>query len=290
LALSPDAASVAVGRVAVGNRDIWLAEFARGANTRLTSDPGQDGFPVWSPDGRTVVFTSNRNGPADLFQKSAAGSGEDEVLLKSSEQKYPQDWSRDGRFLLYTTQNGQIGGATAPGAKAGSDLWVLPMKGPEGAQGSDARKPVLFLAKSANATQAKFSPDGHWIVYNSNESGRPEVYVRPFPPSSNGGGQSVVSTGGGYQPLWRRDGKEILYLAPDNRVMSVDVSVAPAFKPGIAKPLFVVPITGGANITTAGHYWDVSSDGQRFLINATLEDAGSPPITVVMNWTTGMKK
>jgi hypothetical protein len=146
------------------------------------------------------------------------------------------------------------------------------------------------LTTPANEKQAKFSPDSHWIVYVSDESSRFEVYVRPFPASAGGGDKWLVSTAGGFQPLWRRGGKEILYLTQDDKVMSVDVSTTPVFKASIPKLLFAVPIRSGASVTTISHRWDVTADGQRFLVNAITEETGSSPITVVMNWTAGLKK
>ena len=154
----------------------------------------------------------------------------------------------------------------------------------------DHRKPFPYLESKANVSQARFSPDGHWIVYTSNESGTNEVYVRPFPADANGGGKWLISSGAGYQPRWRHDGKEILYFTAENRLMSVDVATTPTLKPGIPKPLFVAPIRGGADTTTPLARWDISPDGQRFLINTTNEDSGSPPITVLLNWTAAFRK
>ena len=267
IALSPDGTRMAVARDNANNTDIWLVEFARGNSMRLTFDPGQDTDPIWSPDGAQIVYSSDRNGTYGLYRKSASGAGEEQLLLKSDEQLVPTDWSRDGRFLLYT----------AIGAKTAQDAWVLPMEGD--------RKPIPFLMTPFREGAARFSPDGRWVAYQSDESGRTEVYVRPFPASSGGGGQWLVSNGGGVGPRWRRDGKELFFISQDRRVMAVEVNASPSFKAGIPKPLFGVPL-----ISTALPIWDVSADGQRFLNHATPEGTGVAPITIVTNWQAGLKK
>jgi eukaryotic-like serine/threonine-protein kinase len=189
--------------------------------------------------------------------------------LQSADNKLSQDLSPDSKYLIYATATNTA-------------LWVLPMNGD--------RKPFRYLESKGFVMQARFSPDGHWVVYTSNESGTYEVYVRPFPADANGGGRWPISNEGGYQPRWRRDGKEILYFTAENRLMSVDVATTPTFKPGIPKPLFVAPIRGGAGGTTPVAFWDISPDGQRFLINSTNEDRLSPPITVLLNWTAAFRK
>ncbi len=274
LALSPDAQRVATRRTDATNDDIWLFQFARGARTRFTFDPAQDVAPVWSPDGRQIIFASTRSGAEDLYRKSASGGAEEE-LYKSGDRKFPQDWSRDGRFLLYAAIGSDL------------DLWVLPLEG--------ERKPVPFLRTPFRETQGRFSPDGHWIAYASTESGKTEVYVRLFPMSSGGGEQWMVSTAGGSQPHWRRDGKELFYLSPDNMVMSADVSAntgksVPSFQSGAPKALFSVPVsTGSGLIAISSNRWDVTADGQRFLVNASLTDMNPAPIAVVLNWAAALK-
>jgi len=269
LKLSPDGTQVAASRRDGKNVDIWLLEFARGTSTRLTFDPERHNFPIWSPDGSQIVFAYSQKGTTDLYRKPSSGAGEEEALLKSNESKYPTDWSGDGRFLLYTVN----------GPKTRSDIWMLPLDGDH--------KATPFLATPFMEGHARFSPDGHWVVYQSNESGRTEVYVRSFP--SSGGGKWMVSSGGGSMPRWRKDGKELLYFAPDNRLMSVEVSTTGvSFQAGVPKPLFKAPAPVLLGVVI-GDNWDVTADGQRFLVN-TIEDSNLQPITVVLNWQAGLKK
>ena len=277
LALSPDGTRVVFDRndprVAGrglgglrGNTDIWLHEFSRGTSTRLTFDPGYDWMAVWSPDGNRIIFVSDRDGFFNLYQKVSSGAGIEEGLLKSSGTKYPYDWSQDGRFLLYAV------------AAQKYDLWVLPLTG-------DDRKPMPYLQTESSAFQARFSPDSRWVAYTSDESGKYEVYVRPFPAAS--GGKWMVSRGGGNQPRWRRDGKELFYISADSKLMAVDVAAASGtFQAGIPKALFAAPIWGGGATNNVTRY-DVTADGKKFLINSLpTETTATPssPITVVLNW------
>jgi serine/threonine protein kinase/Tol biopolymer transport system component len=270
LQLSPDGkrASVSIPDQLGKGRDIWLYDVARGLRTRFTFDPADEFTSVWSPDGSRVVFNSRRKGHLDLFQKASSGAGTEEVLLEDNVDKYPESWSPDGRFILYAT-----GGSTA--STTGSDLFVLPLSGD--------RKPFPFLNTQFNEGQGQFSPDGRWIAYRSDESGRGEVYVAPFP---GAGGKWQISTGGGIYPRWRRDGTEILYFAPDNRLMAATVNgKGGSFEVGVVKPLF------GTRAPIGFRYpYDVSGDGQRFLISTLPEQATSAPITVVVNWTAGLKR
>ncbi len=250
-----------------GTRDVWLLDIARGTPTRFTFDRADDFLPLWSPDGSRIVFASDRDGSGNLYQKAANGTGNEELLLKTNERKWPSDWSRDGRFIIYTDLS----------QKTKADLWVLPMTGEQ--------QPMPFLQTPFNEDHARFSPDAGFIAYASDESGKFEVYVQTFPAS---GGKWLVSTGGGAQPRWRRDGKELFYLAPDRKLMAVDVKIqASTFEAGVPRPLFQTRVVGYPN---PRNVYDVSADGQRFLFITPLEETVSAPITVVANWTADLKR
>jgi len=266
LRLSRDGRRVAVAiSDSQGSGDLWLYDLARRTPSRFTFDPANDFAPVWSPDDSLIVFGSARKGPGDLYQNLAAGTGADEALLASDAVKAPTDWSQDGRFIAFQMND--------PKTKTRSDLWLFSV--------SD-RKATPFLQTEFNERQAKFSPDGRWMAYMSDESGKEEIYVQPFP---GPGGKGQVSTAGGRYPTWRRDGKELIYLEPPNKLMAVEVRTEPAFAAGIPKLLFeprLKPILE--------RQFDVSSDGQRFLVNLALQEEASAPVTLVLNWTAELKK
>jgi Tol biopolymer transport system component len=277
LALSPDETKVAtrLRDDQTGNLDIWVLDTVRNTRSRLTSNPAVDDFPVWSPDAKRIAFASNRDGQFDLYQKNSSGAGVEEVLLRSDHNKYPQDWSRDGRFLLYSDQD----------SKTKGDLWLLPLSGDH--------KPIPFLRTEFNEAQGKFSPDGRWIAYRSDKSGRPEIYVRPTSESAGEDTEWTISNGGGTMPRWRRDGKELFYFTGGGTLVAVEVSTnGTTFKAGISKPLFDTRIIDGdtAVVVLHGYYWDVSGTGSRFLINTATPESGLAPITVVLNWTAGLRK
>jgi Tol biopolymer transport system component len=239
----------------------------------LTSDPANEDFPVWSaavwsPDGKQVVFTRFTAAGLDLYRKPASVSGTEELLLRDGAENSPLNWSRDGRFLLYMRAQGQT-----------SDLWVLPMDGAE-------HKPVKYLATQFSEHNGSFSPDGRWVMYVSNVSGREEVYVSPFPESASAPAVLVSTEGGGY-PRWRRDGKAVYYLSPGLRLMEVEVLPGSTFKAGIPKPLFEAR-TRPSDL--AGWTWDISPDGQRFLFNIPGEQQSVAPLTVITNWQLKLKK
>jgi eukaryotic-like serine/threonine-protein kinase len=268
LALSPDDRRVVVSRLDnQGNSDLWVIEQAR--ETRFTFDPANDASPVWSPDGNRIAFNSSRSGSIDLYLKPASGAGNEELLFKSNNPKGPHDWSSDGRFILY----GELD------RKTNVDLWVLPLFGDH--------KSIPLLQTSFTETQGRFSPDGRWIAYVSNESGTFQVYVQSFPPS---GGKWMISTNGGIQPRWRRDGKELFYLAADRKLMVVDVKEdANKFEAGSPQALFEMHVSVGLGPIGTSSY-EVTRDGQRFLVNTPGEESSPSPLTVVLNWTAGLKR
>jgi dipeptidyl aminopeptidase/acylaminoacyl peptidase len=273
--LAPDGQRVAVGRSVQGNIDVWLMDVGRGVPSRFTFDVAIDNVLVWSPDGSQVVFRSSRKGVNDLFEKPASGTADEQPLLVTSQSKSPLDWSRDGRFLLYSIQD----------PKTASDLWALPLMG--------ERKPFAVLHSSFDEIEGQFSPDGRWLAYASNESGRYEIYIRTFPEA---GGKWQVSAAGGLQPRWRHDGRELFYVAPDTRLMAVPIRLVPDTDSLDARPpmaLFPTRLATGGNIPTAGFtaraQYTVAPDG-RFLMNITADEAVTSPITIVQNWTMGLKK
>jgi Tol biopolymer transport system component len=267
LKLSPDEKSAAVSRrdPKTGAFDIYVIDVARGATTRLTSGPFDVSDFVWSPDSNYIAWVSLKGSTYQLLRKLASGSGQAEVLLESSKNIGPTDWSADGKFILYTDND----------PKSRRDIWILPLEGD--------RKPFVFFQTPVDDTSAVFSPDGRWIAYRSNESGNPEIYVQTFPAS---GGKWPVSTNGGLSPTWRRDGKELFYITPDGKLMAVEIKPGSTFEPGVPKLLFDV-VTAR---TLATNTYDVSPDGQRFLFTSGQSDTNSSSLAVIVNWTAELKK
>jgi serine/threonine protein kinase/Tol biopolymer transport system component len=257
-------------RIAVGvfdqkfrNNDVWLFEINRGLKTRFTFDPAAENNPVWSPDGARVVFSSNRQGKNDLYVKSSSGAANEELLYASTESSIPNDWSPDGKSIVYN-----VTGASA-------DIWILPVE----ATGQRSKQgPFPFLATEFVEGQARFSPDGKWIAYTSNESGQWEVYLRPFP---GPGGKFQVSTEGGRNPVWRRDGKELFYIGVnDTKLMGAGISVnGSSVEVNNVHPLF----------TMTGTDYDVMADG-RLILNVPLQTQLSSPLTLVSNWESALEK
>ncbi len=268
---SPDGKRVAISRMDLQtrNRDIWAIDLVRNSPLRLTSDPGIDQIPIWSPDGNRVVFESVR-GVRGLYRKSASGEGTEELLLKSG--VLSTDWSADGRFILYSR--------TAE--KTRQDVWVMPLFGD--------RQPYLLLNSEFDEYHAQLSPDGHWLAYASDESGNYEIYVQPFTANGKlGGNKQRISTSGGKHPRFRRDGRELFYVAADGQMMAV------ALKPGGAtfefetpKALFKTRMLTG--LLQSGIEYDVTADGQRFLIGTMVGEANATPVSVILNWTAGLKR
>jgi Tol biopolymer transport system component len=253
-ALSPDGRRVAVERTIQGNTDIWIIDGVR--TTRFTFDAGLDSSAQWSPDGSRIAFQSARKGPGDFYEKPSNGAGGEELIFESPELKALSDWSRDGRFLL---------------GMLNYDLWVWPRDGD--------RKPWVFLNTKFDEVSPHLSPDGRWVSYHSNESGRYEVYVRPFP---GPGAPSQISTAGGSTSRWRPDGTELYYVSLDGKLMAVPiVTQGAALEPGTPMELFQIRNELGGGVVR-GQY-AVAPDG-RFLVNVTTGDSTSFPITLLLNW------
>ncbi len=296
--LSPDGKRLAVMSIDAQSRnpDVWVFDLVRGTRTRFTFDAGGDTNPIWSPDGSRIVFGGTRKGTPDLYQKAASGSGTEELLLESDVRERPSSWSADGRYIAFDRT-----------ARGGDDLWVLPLAGdPSTALGAGpatalpspllgtsgaGRKPFPILQTPFDEEWPMFSPNGRWLAYQSNESGQYQVYVLPFQVNAQGqfaggaGGKWMVSTAGGRQPVWRRDGKELYYIAADNKLMAVEVrETLSGIEFATPRALFDVPPW------SSPRYYTATADGQRFLV-VEAEQVGPPlPLTLVVNWTAEFKK
>ena len=268
---------IAFRRLTRATIDVWLRDLVRGTDRRLTSDGSFNAQPFWSPKGERIVFLSNRGGHRNLYQKLASGSGQDELLFSTPNDKNLNQWSRDGRFIVYTEveKNTQ------------QDLWVLPVD--PGATGD--RKPIPFLQTRFNEFEGQLSPDSRWMAYTSDETGQRQVYVRPFPPSE---GVWPISLAGGSRPRWRGDGKELFFEAADGKLTAVALKATagpkPSIEAGAPATLFDAHMSTPGNVSTVFEY-DVTLDGKRFLVSTNLGAARStPPLTVVANWTARLKK
>jgi eukaryotic-like serine/threonine-protein kinase len=268
LSLSPNERRVAVSMISgtPANRDIWTLDLNRADTaTRLTFDPANEADPIWSPDGSQVLFNSNRNGFYNsAFEHRADGGGPDVPVVKTEQLFDSPDWSHDGQALVFTG-----------GTQANRDLWLLPLSG--------GRTPAAFLQTPYNEECPAFSPDDRWIAYDSDASGRFEVYVQSRTP---GGGQLKISRNGGWAPRWRGDGKEIFFLAPDGTMMAADVALGTSVQAGVPRALFPTTMTRTAD----KHTYAVTSDGQRFLWAVPDPRQASVPITTVLNWPALVKK
>jgi len=261
LALSPDGNRVAL-RMSTGGGDVWIYDFRRGSLARLTFTPGSDTSPVWTPDGRRILFAGIRAGPFNIFWKASDGTGDDELLVQSMDSDMPSAVSPDGRWLVFTRQAMQTG----------NDLWLLPLEG--------ERKPRPLLVTPFAEARARFSPDGRWIAYQSNESGRFEVYVQPFP---GPGGKWQVSTEGGETPIWSPTGRELFYR-DDQRLMAVAIDAVPSFVPGTPRPLFQYPGGDYIQVGLGGVTYDVAPDGQRFLMIKNVDEVTDRHIYWLTGW------
>jgi Tol biopolymer transport system component len=251
---------MSMGQGSSGGNDIWVRDLVRGVTSRLTFNEGGDASPVWSPGGDRIAYGSERDGDWDLAVKAVGGTGEAEILLEAEGRQYPISWSPDGKHLLYHN--------VAP--ETSWDINVLDLEGEP--------NPRPFIRTPFIEIRARFSPDGRWVAYQSNESGQGEIYVQAFP---GPGGKWQISTAGGGEPQWGPDGSELFYRSPERQMMRVEVQTGEAFEAGIPEPLFAASLRP---ITINNRYL-VSPDGQRFLLLSSLVQDSTPPTTVVVNWT-----
>jgi len=266
VALAPDGRRIAfdITDLDTMNINLWTMDLSQQTAKRLTFDPSLNGTPVWSPDGRQLLFGSNRGLAFELYLKNSDGSGQEKLLfhVQGTTTNPPTDWSRDGKYMLFERE---------------TELWYLAL--PEGQD-----KPLVQI--KAVAANGQFSPDGRWVAYASNETGKWEVYVTSFPEPR---GKWQVSAGGGREPRWRGDGRELFYLSPEGKMMAVQVNAGATFDAGTPVALFQArphKQVAALDIFT----YDVSRDGQRFLINTQVERPERSPMSVILNWTAGLEK
>lgn len=271
--LSPDGKKLAVvvGANPVMAGNIWVFDLMKGAPARVTFAQEQTFGPIWSPDEMRIAFSSNRAGAYQLYEKAANGAGTTQPLTEDHAlSEAPDSWSSDGRYIAYERVGLQ--------GKTGSEIWILPLFGD--------KKPFPFLSSASNESMASFSPDGKWLAYVSDESGRAEVYIVPFPKRS---GKWQVSTEGGTRPRWRRDGKELFFVSLGNKLMAVPVREENnTLDIGSPEPLFQI---NPPDSQYAGWIYDVTPDGKRFIVVTRLpEPPSAEPITLVVNWPELLKK
>jgi serine/threonine protein kinase len=262
ISLSPNGKTVASDTTdpASQNTDVWTYDLDNQSAKRLTFDPAIDSTPIWSPDGSRMVFGSNRGVNFDLYLKDTNGAQEEKQIPQEGSDRFPTDWSRDGKYILY---------------ERGADLWFVTV--PE-------FHPARFLKASSTLKGARFSPDGKWVAYSSNESGRWEIYVTSFPEAH---GKWQVSNAGGTGPKWRSDGTELFYLSADNKMMAVPVKTGSNFDPGT--PMVLFQANPREMLATSEQFsYEVSEDGQKFLINTRVRTA-TTPLSVVLNWSAKLK-
>jgi Tol biopolymer transport system component len=271
--IAPDETRLAVRRAdAVGTGDIWTLELSSGIMTRVTSHPAEDALPVWSPDGRELVFSSDRKGPMDLYRKVVGGNEEEPLFASNNEDKFARQWFADG-WILFGAESQNS--SHQPGRAAGRAIYRLPLSG--------ERKPIPLLKSTFTIGSPIVSLNGGLVAYHSDESGRGEVYVAAFPTFKE---KRQVSNAGGYQPLWRKDGKELFYLDRGGKLMSVDVKRGARLETGSPRILFQAP--DRAPEAGAPRYC-VTGDGKRFILPEPVQE-GSKPFTVVLNWTAGLRR
>ena len=272
---SPDGKSLAFMRLSATGSDLWLWDLARGSEQRFAKDPGFAWAPTWSPSGDRILFQSNRvAGVLNLYVRASSGAGEDQPMLLDESRKTPTQWSRDGRFIVYSTID----------SKTRDDIWILPV------ENGKAGKPFVFLHSEVNEEFGQLSPDNRWMAYTSDESGRREVYVRTFP---SGDDPKRISIDGGEEPRWRGDGKELYFVGADGKFMAVPMRIGsgakPSLEPSAPQSLFAAPPL--AHYNTDAYDYDVTSDGKQFVLATPVDRPGSsPPLNMIVNWAAVLKK
>jgi len=264
--LSPDGKQIAVPRREGGttsSQDIWVIDWERNVSTRVTFAPSSHADPVWSFDGLRIAFDARPKGTTDILEKKASGTGEELPLLDSPSTEYLDDWSKDGRYIIY-----HVGDPT-------NDVYALPLFG--------ERKSFPIVQSPYNKDEAHLSSDGKWLAYNSNESGVWQVYVVSFPMADQ---KIQISTNGGAQPRWRSDGKELFYHALDGKLMAADIKVGTKMESSVPHVLFDT----GLVVDPTRDQYAVTSDGQQFLLLKPVTEATPTPITAVVNWTASIRK
>jgi len=265
---SPDRSQLVFFERGATSSDLWMFDVRRGVVSRFTDDPDEDIFPLWTRDGSRIIYSAIRNGQRSLYQRVING-GQRELLVQSeTEDIFASDTSPDGRYIVYQRID----------AKTGWDILALPRE--------PNATPIPIVQTDADERSARLSPDGRWIAFVSNNSGVSQVYVQPFP---GPGRRSQVSTKGGDEPQWRSDGAELFYLALDGKLTATSIRQAPdhqSLEIGAPVPLFTAQVGLIVRPILAGDYV-ASADGQRFLVNRLLRDAGGTPLRVVLNWSPG---
>jgi Tol biopolymer transport system component len=264
--LSPDGTRLALERVEPGalRADIWIVDLPRGTSSRLTFEPQDEGPPVWSPDGKYVYYNAEREERRGVYRKPASGAGGEELVVEAREGLWMRGLTRDGRLLV---------GITGSVAR---DISLMPL--------AAGGAPRLFMQTPFDEGSAEVSPDGRWIAYDSDESGRPEVYVQSFPEP---GGKWQVSTSGGRKPRWRQDGRELYFLAPDRMLMAAAVKAeGSGFEAGLPEPLFPTELP----VVVGGYPYAAAADGRRFVVSRPESEGVPAPFNVVLSWDAALKE
>ncbi len=271
--LSNDEKKLAVGQVdsTSGRVNLWTVDILRKTFSRISNDRDSNHYAsLWSGDGSKVVYSARSEKSFDIYEQTASGTAPKRILLSMESAQFADDWSKDGKYILFESED----------EKTKYDLWFLPLSGD--------RKPQPYVRSEFNEAHGRFSPDGKWVAYGSDEIGRSEIYVRRFPDA--GSGKWQISTGGGDQPYWRGDGKELYYLAPDGKIMAVEVNAGDTFDASVPTALFPTFVIPQGLVGSDRNQYVVTSDGQRFLINSSPAQAIFAPIMIVFNWMEMLKK